>query len=75
MRGNKFNPSHEQNAADGVMDHIFTLPMKDHLAPMFISPDTGQFMQGATITLGARGDSYYEYLLKQWVQSGKKENK
>ena len=26
---------------------------------------------GSTITLGARGDSYYEYLLKQWLQSGK----
>ncbi|KAL5970196.1 Endoplasmic reticulum mannosyl-oligosaccharide 12-alpha-mannosidase, partial [Taenia solium] len=24
-----------------------------------------------TITLGARGDSYYEYLLKVWVQTGK----
>ena len=57
------------------MDHIFKLPMKDHLAPMFISPDSGEFQQGATITLGARGDSYYEYLIKQWIQSGKKEDK
>ena len=23
-----------------------------------------------TLTLGARGDSYYEYLLKQWIQTG-----
>lgn len=23
---------------------------------------------------GARGDSYYEYLLKQWLQSGKTED-
>ena len=42
---------------------------------MFISPDSGEFQQGATITLGARGDSYYEYLIKQWIQSGKKEDK
>eukprot|EP00795_Rhopilema_esculentum_P010888 gene10888-19715_t len=62
-------------AVDSVMDHIFSLPMKDNLAPIFISPMNGQFMSGATITLGARGDSYYEYLLKQWIQSGKKENK
>ncbi|KAL5112505.1 Endoplasmic reticulum mannosyl-oligosaccharide 12-alpha-mannosidase [Taenia crassiceps] len=27
--------------------------------------------QVGTITLGARGDSYYEYLLKVWVQTGK----
>jgi mannosyl-oligosaccharide alpha-1,2-mannosidase len=26
------------------------------------------------ITIGAGGDSYYEYLLKQWLQTGKKEN-
>ena len=57
------------------MDHVFALGMKNHLAPIYISPDTGQFSEGATITLGARGDSYYEYLLKQWLQSGKKENK
>lgn len=30
---------------------------------------------GNTITLGARGDSYYEYLLKQWVQTELKEDK
>lgn len=28
-------------------------------------------LKGSHITLGARGDSYYEYLLKQWLQSGK----
>ncbi|VDL77679.1 unnamed protein product [Nippostrongylus brasiliensis] len=26
---------------------------------------------GTTITFGARADSYYEYLLKQWLQTGK----
>lgn len=25
-----------------------------------------------TLTLGARGDSYYEYLLKQWIQTGER---
>ena len=29
------------------------------------------YRAAATITLGARGDSYYEYLLKQWIQTGK----
>ena len=41
------------------------------LVPIFINPNTGKFRKGATVTLGARGDSYYEYLLKQWVQTGK----
>ena len=44
------------------------------LVPIFINPNTGKFRKGATITLGARGESYYEYLLKQWIQTGKTAN-
>jgi endoplasmic reticulum Man9GlcNAc2 1,2-alpha-mannosidase len=40
----------------------------------FLSANTGTFRNFATISLGARGDSYYEYLLKQWLQTGKNEN-
>lgn len=40
------------------------------LAPILVNPETGKFHSN-TITLGARGDSYYEYLLKQWILSGK----
>jgi len=29
--------------------------------------------KGSLISLGAMGDSYYEYLLKQWIQSGRTE--
>jgi endoplasmic reticulum Man9GlcNAc2 1,2-alpha-mannosidase len=37
-----------------------------------VSPELpGGFGADAAITLGARGDSYYEYLLKQWLISGK----
>ena len=32
------------------------------------SPQTGQFAL-FDIRLGSRGDSYYEYLLKQWIQT------
>ena len=32
----------------------------------------GQF-SNTQLTLGARGDSYYEYLLKFWLQSGRKD--
>lgn len=46
---------------------------------MFIDPETGLFGEsggavgaGANlVSMGARGDSYYEYLLKQWLFSGK----
>ena len=52
--------------------HVHDLPKKNGLVPIFINANSGQFRSSGTITLGARGDSYYEYLLKQWVQSGKK---
>ena len=35
-----------------------------------VDPETGHFA-GNTVSLGARGDSYHEYLLKQWLLSGK----
>lgn len=38
---------------------------------MFLSPQTGKFRKSTTLTFGARSDSYYEYLIKQWLQTGK----
>lgn len=46
---------------------------KDGLVPMFINTHSGLFTHLGVFTLGARADSYYEYLLKQWIQGGKKE--
>ncbi|XP_050683712.1 endoplasmic reticulum mannosyl-oligosaccharide 1,2-alpha-mannosidase isoform X2 [Leptidea sinapis] len=63
-------PSFE-DAAALVSQKIHQLPKKNGLVPIFINPNTGHFLPHATITLGARGDSYYEYLLKQWLQTGK----
>lgn len=60
---------------DRVLDVMHQQSVADNLLPIFISSETGKFSETAPITLGARGDSYYEYLLKQWIQSGKKENK
>lgn len=42
------------------------------LVPIYISPTTGKF-SGNNIRLGSRGDSYYEYLIKQYLQTGKRE--
>lgn len=38
------------------------------LAPIYVNPNTGKY-QGKLIRLGLRGDSYYEYLLKQYLQT------
>ncbi|KAF5295497.1 hypothetical protein FQR65_LT10485 [Abscondita terminalis] len=63
-------PKYEE-AVSKVAHHIHTLEKKDGLVPIFINANSGQFRMHSTITLGARGDSYYEYLLKQWIQTGK----
>uniref|UniRef100_A0AC35GN67 Alpha-1,2-Mannosidase n=1 Tax=Panagrolaimus sp. PS1159 TaxID=55785 RepID=A0AC35GN67_9BILA len=62
-----------EKAAFKISEHIHSLGCKDHqgLCGMFLSPLDGKFRTGTTITLGARADSYYEYLLKQWLQTGK----
>ena len=42
----------------------------------FISADTGNFKPGKGIlTMGSRADSYYEYLLKQWLLTGKTDSR
>ncbi|CAL9058583.1 mannosyl-oligosaccharide 1,2-alpha-mannosidase MNS3-like [Musa acuminata AAA Group] len=50
-----------------VLEHIRSLPKVEGLVPIHISPHSGQF-NGENIRLGSRGDSYYEYLIKVWIQ-------
>lgn len=40
----------------------------DGLAPIYVNQHSGKFSKGL-IRLGSRGDSYYEYLLKQYLQT------
>lgn len=56
-----------------VSKHIHEIGCSEHdgLCEMFLNSNTGRFRAGSTITFGARADSYYEYLLKQWIQTGK----
>jgi hypothetical protein len=42
------------------------------LVPIYISAKSGQFLI-SDIRLGSRGDSYYEYLLKQFLQTSQSE--
>ena len=44
------------------------------LVPQIVNVESGEFVDGVK-TLGARADSYYEYLLKQWIQTAKSEKK
>ncbi|KAM6965363.1 mannosidase, alpha, class 1B, member 1b [Aplochiton taeniatus] len=64
-----------QAAVGEVMSQVHKLEGKlDGLVPMFINTNSGQFTHQGVYTLGARADSYYEYLLKQWIQGGKTES-
>ncbi|KAJ3289693.1 mannosyl-oligosaccharide alpha-1,2-mannosidase [Borealophlyctis nickersoniae] len=54
------------NKVQKVSKILGGLPKTDGLVPIFITVDTGQFA-GNEIRLGSRGDSYYEYLAKQWM--------
>jgi len=60
-----------QRAADFTSLHIHSIPKVDGLVSTFISSKTGKFREGSAISVGASADSYYEYLLKQWIQTGK----
>lgn len=58
--------------AEKVMQVVDDNQAEDGLVPIFINPNTGKF-QGDNIRLGSRGDSYYEYLIKQYLQTNKAE--
>ncbi|CAE6474146.1 unnamed protein product [Rhizoctonia solani] len=60
-------------AAEKVMDVIKEALKGEHavdgaLAPINMNAQTGEFYY-SDIRLGSRGDSYYEYLLKQYLQT------
>ncbi|KAF8337707.1 glycoside hydrolase family 47 protein [Amanita rubescens] len=58
--------------AENVMKIIKDLTKPMGLAPIFMSPQEGKFAS-SEIRLGSRGDSYYEYLLKQYIQTNQTE--
>lgn len=64
------NSTYEQTTFK-TSEHIHKLltERKNKLLPMYINPSSGQ-LEDSVITLGARSDSYYEYLLKQYLQTG-----
>lgn len=60
---------HYWEKAEKVMEVVDNNGAKDGLLPIFIYADRGTF-RGNEIRLGSRGDSYYEYLIKQHLQTG-----
>ncbi|CAN6674527.1 endoplasmic reticulum mannosyl-oligosaccharide 1,2-alpha-mannosidase [Trichomonascus vanleenenianus] len=55
--------------AERVFEVIDSNKVPHGLVPIYINPELGRF-QGSIIRLGSRGDSYYEYLIKQYIQTG-----
>lgn len=74
---------HQHINLNPVVEHLpyppFAFRFRQGLAPVFVDPESGLFgesggvvgAKSGLVTLGARGDSYYEYLLKQWLFSNK----
>lgn len=59
--------------AELVMSAIDAPRQEANLVPIFINPENGEY-RGENIRLGSRGDSYYEYLIKQYLQTGSRES-
>ncbi|XP_006454944.1 hypothetical protein AGABI2DRAFT_176302 [Agaricus bisporus var. bisporus H97] len=55
-----------------VMKVLKASKQHSNLVPIYMNAETGRF-QNSEIRLGSRGDSYYEYLLKQYLQTNKTE--
>lgn len=65
--------THYWQHAEHVMSVVDSNHAPDGLVPIFIYADKGTF-RGENIRLGSRGDSYYEYLIKQYLQTGSQEH-
>ncbi|KAG8657628.1 mannosyl-oligosaccharide 1,2-alpha-mannosidase MNS1 isoform X2 [Manihot esculenta] len=63
------DPKYQLKAEKVILELNKTFP-DDGLLPIYINPDKGTGSY-STITFGAMGDSFYEYLLKVWIQGNK----
>ncbi|PIA90909.1 Endoplasmic reticulum mannosyl-oligosaccharide 1,2-alpha-mannosidase [Cercospora beticola] len=64
--------THYWEHAEQVMRVVDDNQAEDGLVPIFIYADQGTF-RSENIRLGSRGDSYYEYLIKQYLQTSHQE--
>ncbi|KAL8170761.1 hypothetical protein V2J09_022565 [Rumex salicifolius] len=63
------DPKYQQKVENVISVLNKTFP-DDGLLPIYINPENGEGSP-STITFGAMGDSFYEYLLKVWIQGNK----
>ncbi|XP_057549728.1 mannosyl-oligosaccharide 1,2-alpha-mannosidase MNS1-like isoform X1 [Amaranthus tricolor] len=63
------DPKYQQKVENVISVFNRTFP-DDGLLSIYIDPDTGSGSR-STVTFGAMGDSFYEYLLKVWIQGNK----
>ncbi|KAJ0865392.1 putative mannosyl-oligosaccharide 1,2-alpha-mannosidase [Helianthus annuus] len=63
------DPKYQQTVENVILVLNKTFPA-DGLLPIYINPHRGTASH-STITFGAMGDSFYEYLLKVWIQGNK----
>ncbi|KAG8043386.1 hypothetical protein GUJ93_ZPchr0458g22869 [Zizania palustris] len=66
------DPKYQQKA-ENVIRQLQKIYPTDGLLPIYINPHSGTASY-STITFGAMGDSFYEYLLKVWIQGNKTEH-
>uniref|UniRef100_A0A1I7WTL1 alpha-1,2-Mannosidase n=1 Tax=Heterorhabditis bacteriophora TaxID=37862 RepID=A0A1I7WTL1_HETBA len=57
-----------------IREVLMELEKPDGLYPIYLNPKTGKWGQ-RDFSIGAMADSFYEYLLKHWLITGKKDMK
>ena len=61
-----------KNLVERVRTVVLESSRPQKLYPNYLNPKTGKWGQQHT-SMGAFGDSFYEYLLKEWLRSGKED--
>ncbi|KAJ8978369.1 hypothetical protein NQ317_018601 [Molorchus minor] len=62
-----------RNKVDHIRKVLRELDKPNGLYPNYLNPKTGKWGQHH-MSMGALGDSFYEYLLKAWLQANKEDN-
>ena len=61
-----------KEAAEKIYRSLRRVATSEGLLPTLLNVATGEG-KGSSYSAGAYADSYYEYLLKVWIQGGKKD--
>lgn len=65
------NPVYRQKV-EKIRQTVTSVDRPKRLYPNYLHPKTGKWGQQHT-SVGALGDSFYEYLLKEWLRSGRRD--